>query len=154
MIYIECYNDFETLIFLGYHYNSEFKHSLGKGNVLKSLSKTSLSLGIVDEDPQGGEYPQLQDYPIIQSQHGITLRENRDTTSKHVIEIPHNMEKWYENMAHDLGLDQSDYGNLDSFGKFRKRHKGEMKNRFHNFLSDIQIHSGFQLFRNWVDQYS
>lgn len=155
MMYVECFNDYEILILLGFEYKKDFKHSLGKGSVLKDMKKTSISLGIIDEDDSRGIYPQLQDYPVVDTQFNLSLRRNNDTMNKVLIQIPENLEKWFTRISSDLGIDPSNYGILDSFGKFKKRYiNREQKEKFRQFLIDIQGHGSFQMLENWIQEYN
>lgn len=153
-MFVECYNDYEILKLLNYRIQDDFKHSLGKGNVLKDMKTRSRCLGIIDEDDEAGVYPQLKDYPINNTHQSISVRINNSTQNKILIQITGNLEKWIAKMAKDLKINLSDYGILDSFGKMKKRYKRQKLINFRRLVSDLQVHPSFQYFVNTINEFN
>lgn len=117
------------------------------------MKQSRNSIGIIDEDPTGGKYPQLLNYPVSLTQHRLRLRTNTEIDTRVIIEIPSNLELWLQDMAGDLSVDLQNYGILNRTGKLKKRYEGDDIRKYHQFLGDIQNHLSFQQLKRWLEQF-
>ena len=60
MIYIECKADYALVTSITGFPRKDIVHELNKGNICNQLRRQSNSVGLIDEDPSGGQPPYVK----------------------------------------------------------------------------------------------
>lgn len=147
MTFFECYADEILLKHLGFSKRNT-EHSFGRSSVCFKLSKSSSSIGLIDEDPNSPKEPYLKYLytlqPAYEDEYLICFNDKKQVNK--LIVIRPNLEEWSLRLARDKQIDLVKQYNLSN--NVKKLHEDLMLSKnlkkfqsFGKFLSDISDHT-------------
>lgn len=138
MIYLECYAD-EALVKSFGVTSKMIKHAFNKGEVCNLLSKSSNSIGIVDEDPNSGK-PQYERRMLLNVVHESSLLKlcYDEKTGNKLIVLRPRLENFILQIAKENNI---------SSGKIPKEAK-----KLYEFLTHKRSLQKFEVFKDFIQQ--
>lgn len=138
--FVECYAD-EVFVKILTDKSVRIKHAFGKGNVCNQLSRSTNSVGLVDEDPKSSksEYERLMLNGIVKENQHVILCKHENQSNRLIILRP-NLEEFLLRLSKINKVDLGDYNlpndykNLRDELNFRKVTRYKL---FEDFLRDL-----------------
>ncbi len=151
MIVVECYNDELLVKTIGF---SKIKHEGGKGRVLERVKKNSGVIGIIDEDPDSIQPPEISEYTEKESKSTIKLLIIRYDKHKRIIQISPYLEDWILNRARQNRISPRDFNLPNDSKELHNIPHVERKRDFQKFLVKlVEIDDEVAILRKWLNSY-
>ena len=111
MIAVECYTDRFLVNELGFR---KVRHCTGKGDVLRSVEKSQVLIGMIDEDPGKSQPASLRRYTELERRESVrVLTDNNNPGSLIIVLLP-DLEGWLLKRAKTQGIDMRSFGLPDT----------------------------------------
>ena len=152
MIIIEC--DPDEFMVKSLKFAKRFiKHEAGKGKVLGVVRKQGKCIGIIDEDPQTNQPPEMNNYILRDSKKTIKLFMRRNDQSNRIIQISPFLEHWLINRAKHNKISLRAYNLPDNPKKLHDIPHVERNRNFQNFLNElISIDEEMKTIKKWIKE--
>jgi hypothetical protein len=148
----ECYPDQAVLLSLGVQ-RKQVLHEARKGEVLKWLRKTPAGVGMVDEDPDSSQPPELNSYREQKTAEGLRLLARRGSKGQRLIILCPRLEEWLMQRARTCGVDPKQYSLPSDPNELHSIPRYDQKDGFRRFLAELSDRDrGMRLLRQWVFQ--
>lgn len=105
-VHVECYPDGLLVSKLGFT-TKKIKHGFGKSRVLKKLSRSSGSLGLVDEDPGQSKHP--YEKKLSEDKTSVNLKLFKDPNGNKIIELKVKLENWILNACTESKINPAQF---------------------------------------------
>lgn len=153
MIVVECYLDEYLIKSLGFS-KRQIKHQSGKCKVIRSLLRLQGKIGIIDEDPDSIQPPELKNYDVILETENLKLLERKSSKNQYLIVISPYLEGWIVKRAIHNRIDLNDYGlESDAISLHNIPHIEE-KLKFRTFLSHLITNDEeIDTLKSWISKY-
>jgi len=152
MIVIECDPDEYVVKSLGFPKKS-IKHEGGKGKVLGVVRKQEKCIGIIDEDPQTHQPPEMNNYVLRESKQTIKLFVRRNNQSTRIIQISPFLEHWLINRAKQNKISLTTYNLPDNPKKLHDIPHVERNRNFQKFVTElINADEEMKIIKQWIEQ--
>jgi len=139
MIIVECFKDQQLMFRMGF-IPDQMGHERGRSRVLAKLEQEKRAVGIIDEDPQAGQPPDLRKYKQKKIVGKISLLIGEDDDGKGVIrraiQISPRLEDWLYTIASRNKVSPKTFSLPENPGELHKRSlKGDKDYR--RFLEEL-----------------
>ena len=153
MIVVECYLDEYLIRSLGFP-KKLIKHQSGKGKVIRSLLRLQGKIGIIDEDPDSIQPPELKNYDVILETENLRLLERKSSKNQYLIVISPTLEGWIVKRAIHNRIDLNDYGLESDANSLHNIPHIEEKINFRNFLNYlVNKDEEIDILKSWLSKY-
>ncbi len=152
MIVVECDPDEFIVRTLGFA-KRLIKHEGGKGTVLGVVRKQGKCIGIIDEDPQTSQPPEMNNYILRDGKKTIKLFMRRNDQSNRIIQISPFLEHWLIIRANHNKISLRDYSLPDNPRKLHDIPHIEKNRNFQKFLDElIRIDEEINTIKQWIEE--
>jgi hypothetical protein len=139
MVIVECFKDQQLMFKMGF-IRDQMGHEKGRSKVLAKLEQERQAIGIIDEDPQAGQPPDLRKYEQKKTFGKISLLIGEDDDGKEVIRrairISPRLEDWLYTIAARNKVSPETFGLPSNPRELHKRSlKGDKD--FRRFLEEL-----------------
>jgi len=153
LIVVECYLDEYLIRSLGFP-KRLIKHQSGKGKVLRSLHRLQGKIGIIDEDPDSLQPPELMHYDVMVASENLKLFRRRSSNEQYLIVISPYLEGWIIRRATYNHINLNEYGLESDANSLHNIPHIEEKLNFRRFLSHlINNDEEIELLKTWLSEY-
>ena len=152
MIIVECYADEFLIKSMGFP-RKEVKHEGGKGKVLENVRKNQNVVGIIDEDPESHQHPDMERY--IEKRKGSTIKllVREDDDRKRVILISPYLEHWLLHRARKNRISPENFDLPDCPEELHDIPHIERRTGFQAFLNElIKTDNEIKTLRRWIKE--
>jgi hypothetical protein len=152
-VLVECDADEVVLRALGLP-RKQLLHFGGKDKLITRLRNLPGDIGMVDEDPDSTQHPDLKaSYHQAESGEGLRLLTRQGSGGQRLIVICPKLEDWLIERGKLSGIQPEDYGLPVDPDRLHSIPRYEQKEGFQRFLADLkEKDKGMYLLRQWIFQ--
>lgn len=152
MIYVECYADVALVRALGIP-RKRLKHLGGKFNVVDAVRNSEGSTGVLDEDPEDHQPPELKKNYTAEEKGTLRCLRHKQATSKRFVILCPDLEGWLLGRASANGIDASQFGIATDPHELHETQGYEQKPGFPKFLLELLAKdSEMRQLKSWLQQ--
>lgn len=150
-VLVECNADEIVLRSLGVTRKQLF-HFGGKDKLITHLKNLSGAVGVVDEDPQSIQHPDLKaSYQMLESAEGLKLLTRQGKGGQKLVIVCPKLEDWLLDRAKSSGIQPEDYGLPNNPDRLHSIPRYEKKEGFQRFLAKLkEKDKGMSLLHRWL----
>lgn len=137
-VLVECSADEAVLRTLGVP-KKQLSHFGGKDKLITQLKDVPGAVGMVDEDPDSIQHPDLKaSYRRAESAEGLRLMTRQGTGGQRLVVICPKLEDWLIERAKSSGIRPEDYGLPSDPDRLHSIPRYEQKEGFRRFLAELK----------------
>ena len=150
MIAVECFPDEALLHVIGVPM-ARIVHGHGRGNVLNALLQGRVQAGLIDEDPNGGDLPQLASFAEHERIGALVRMAGRNDPDRKLIMICPRLEEWLLRRAAAGGINPGTFGMPETPQALHRRRRYDILPKYSEFLRALlSVDQEMLALRQWV----